>query len=150
MAPHSLRYRVQQRQQKQQKQECQYDQHAKPCTYKQGGLVFVQDFCRQASSPWSPSTIVQLCSRQSYKVKLSNGQIVERHADHICKCTTSCDDVEQSEELEDVPPIPVSSKPVEQKASVQPTLHCSQRIQNHPIIFRTKGKACGNRLVIEL
>ena len=53
--------------------------------------------------------------------------MVQRHADHIRKCTTSCDDVEQSEELEDLPPIPVSSQPVEQEASVQPTLR-SQRI----------------------
>ena len=90
--------------------------------------MFVQDFCRQASSPWSPGTIVESCSRQSYKVKLSNGQMVQRNADHIRKCTTTYDDVEQSGELEDVPPIPVSSQPVEQEAPVQPTLSCSQRI----------------------
>ena len=69
--------------------------------------MYVQDFRRPASSPWSPGTIVQSCSGQSYKVKLSNGQMVQRHADHIRKRTTSCDDVEQSEELEDVLPIPV-------------------------------------------
>ena len=109
MAPHNLRDRVQQQQQK---QKYQHDQHAMPSTYKQGELVFIQDFCRQANSPWSPGTIVQSCSGQSYKVKLSNGQMVQRHADHICKCTTSCDDVEQSEELVDVPLIPVSSQSV--------------------------------------
>ena len=53
--------------------------------------------------------------------------MVQRHADHIHKHTTSCDDVEQSEELEDLPPIPVSSQPVKQETPVQPTLH-SQRI----------------------
>ena len=48
-------------------------------------------------------TIVQSCSRQSYKIKLSDGQVVQRHADHIYEYTTNCDDVEQSEELEDIP-----------------------------------------------
>ena len=61
MAPHSLKDRVQQ-----QKQKCQHDQ-------EQGDLVFVRDFRRQASSPWSPGTIVQSSSGQSYKVKLSIG-----------------------------------------------------------------------------
>ena len=77
MTPHSLRDRVQEQQQK---QKYQHDQHAKPCTYKQGELVFVQDFCRQTISPWSPGTIVQSCSGQSYKVKLSNDQMVQRQA----------------------------------------------------------------------
>ena len=78
--------------------------------------MIIQDFYRQAISPCSPGTFVQSCSGQSYKVKLSNGQMVQRHADHIRKCTTSCDDVEQSEELEDVPPIPVPSQFVKQEA----------------------------------
>ena len=62
IAPHSLRDRVQQQQEK---QKCQHDQRAKPCTYKQGELVFVQDIRREASSPWSPGTIIQSCSGQS-------------------------------------------------------------------------------------
>ena len=62
--------------------------------------------------------------------------MVQRHADHIRKCTTSCDDVEQSEELEDVPPILVSSRPVEQEASVQLTLSRSQRIRKPPDHFQ--------------
>ena len=56
MAPHSLKDRVQQQQLK---QKCQHDQHAKPRAYEQGDLVFIRDFRRQASSPWSPGTIVQ-------------------------------------------------------------------------------------------
>ena len=143
MTPHSLRDRVQQQQQE---QKCQHDQHAKPHTYKQGKLVFVKDFHRQASSPWSPGTIVQSCCRQSYKVKLSNCQMVQRHADHIHERTTSCDDVEQSEELEDVPPIHVSSQPVEQEESTKPTLHVVPReFENHLIVFRIKGNRCSKQ-----
>ena len=62
--------------------------------------------------------------------------MVQRHADHIRKHTTSYDDVEQSEELEDVPPIPVSSQPVEQEAPVKPTLRRSQRIRKPPDHFQ--------------
>ena len=124
MAPHSLKDRVQQQQLK---QKCQHDQHAKPRAYEQGDLVFIRDFRRQASSPWSPGTIVQSCSGQSYKVKLSDGQVVQRHADHTRECTTSCDDVEQSEELEDALPFPVSLQPMEQEALIS---------------FRIKGKRC--------
>ena len=133
MAPHSLKDRVQQQQLK---QKCQHDQQAKPRAYEQGDLVFIQDFRRQASSPWSPGTIVQSCSGQSYKVKLSDGQVVQRHADHICERTTGCDDVEQSEELEDVSPFPVSSQPMEQEATTQPTLRRSQRIRKPPDRFQ--------------
>ena len=61
---------------------------------------------------------------------------IQRHADHTRKRTTSCDNVEESEELEDVPPIPVSSQPVEQEASVQPTLRRSQRIRRPPDRFQ--------------
>lgn len=113
MAPYSLKDRVQQQQQK---QMYQHDQHDKPRAYKQGDEVFIQDFHRQASSPWSPGTIVQSCSGQSIKVRLSGGQTVQRHADHICECTTSCDDVGQCEELEEFSPIPVSSQPGDHKA----------------------------------
>ena len=79
MAPHSLKDRVQQQQLK---QKCQHDQHAKT-------RLFIRDFHRQASSPWSPGTIVLSCSGQSYKVKLSDGQVVQRHADHIREHTTT-------------------------------------------------------------
>ena len=132
MAPQSLKDRVQQQQQK---QKSQHDQHAKPRAYEQGDLVFIRDFRRQASSPWSPGTIVQSNGGQSYKVKLSDGQVVQRHADHIRERTTSCDDVEQNEEL-DVSPFPVSSQPMEQQATTQPTLHRSQRIQKPPDRFQ--------------
>ena len=132
MAPHSLKDRVQRQQQK---QKSQHDQHAKPRAYEQGDLVLIRDFCRQASSPWSPGTIVQSNGRQSYKVKLSDGQVVQRHADHIRERTTSCDDVEQNEEL-DVSPFPVSSQPMEQQATTQPTLHRSQRIRKPPDQFQ--------------
>ena len=69
-------------------------------------------------------------------VKLSDGQVVQRHADHIRERTTSCDDVEQSEELEDVSPFPVSSQPMEQEATTQPTLRRSQRIRKPPDQFQ--------------
>ena len=56
--------------------------------------------------------------------------MVQRHADHIRKCIASCDDAEQSEELEHVPPIP------EQEAPVKPTLCHSQRIRKPPDHFQ--------------
>ena len=78
---------------------------------------------------------VQSNGGQSYKVKLSDGQVVQRHADHIRERTTSCDDVEQNEEL-DVSPFPVSSQPMEQQATTQPTLRRSQRIRKPPDRFQ--------------
>ena len=101
--------------------------------------MFIRVLHKQASSPWSPGTIVQLCGRQSYKVKLSDGQVIQRHADHTCKRLTSCDDVEQNEEL-DVSPFPVSSQPVEQEATTQPTLRRSQQIRKPPDRFQNQGE----------
>ena len=76
--------------------------------------------------------------------------MVQRHADHIRKCTTSCDDVEQSEELEDVPSNPVSSQHVEQEAPFQPTTSFTENSKTTQLFSELRGSDVVNRLVIDL
>ena len=87
MVPQSLKVRVQQQQQK---QKCQHDQHAKLCVFKQGDSVLIRDFHRGSSSSWSPGTVMKTSHGRSYKIKLSNGQIVKRHIDHVKVVRISC------------------------------------------------------------
>ena len=76
--------------------------------------------------------------------------MVQRHADHIHKRTTSRDDVELSEELEDVPSIPVSSQPVEQEAPVQPTTSFTENLKTTRSFSELRGSNVINKLVTEL
>ena len=108
--------------------------------YKKGDFVFIWDFCRQTNSIWSPGTIVQWYNGQFYKVKLSDGQTVQRRADYIHECSSECKDIEQSKELEDVSPYPVALKPSKRKITAQPLLHRSQKLGNLQIGYSAKGE----------
>ena len=103
MVPQGLKVRVQQLQQK---QKCQHNQYSKLHVFKQDDSVLIRDFCRGSSSSWSPGTVMEPSHGQSYNIKLSNGQIVKRHIDHICACESS-EGIVFDEELEDVAPIPI-------------------------------------------
>ena len=69
--------------------------------FKQGDSVLICDFPRGSSSSWLPGTVMEPSLGQSYKIKLSNGQMVKRHINHIHACESS-EDVVFDEELEDV------------------------------------------------
>ena len=133
MVPQGLKVRVQQQQQK---QKCQHDQHAKLRVFKQGDSVLILDFCRGSSSSWSPGTVMETSHGQSYEIKLSSGQIVKRHVDHIHACESS-EDVVFDEELEDVAPIPIVQQRTPDEIAAQPPLRRSQRIKRPPVQFQT-------------
>ena len=73
---------------------------------------------------------------QSYEIKLSSGQIVKRHIDHIHACESS-EDVVFDEELEDVAPIPIVPLRTPDETAAQPPLRRSQRIRRPPDWFQT-------------
>ena len=94
------------------------------CVFKQGDSVIIRDFCKGSSSSWSPGTVMETSHGQSYKIKLSNGQIVKRHIDHICAFESS-EDVVFDEELEDVAPIPIVPQRTADETAAQPPLRRS-------------------------
>ena len=109
-------------QQQQQKQKAQHDRHSQSRLFTQGDLVFIREFHRGAAKPtWIPGTVLQQDGGPNYKIKLSDNQIVRRHADHIRARESDSEDITLHEEVDDVPPIqpiPVNaSDPIELRRS---------------------------------
>ena len=95
--------------------------------------MLIHNFHRGATKPtWLPGTIVQLDGGQNYKVQLPDNQIVRRHADHIHVCDSACEDAALSEEIDDVPPIPVTKEMSTTRASPPIELWRLQRIRKPP------------------
>ena len=63
---------------------------------------------------------------------------MQRHADCIHECSSKCKDIEQSKELEDVSPFPVTLNLSKRIIAAQPPLHRSQKLGNLQI--RAKGE----------
>ena len=76
--------------QQQEKQKIQHDKATKCRTFQQDDLVLVRNFSRRCNSNWLPGTITKLSGMQSYRVKLADGQVVRRHADHIRRRHSDC------------------------------------------------------------
>ena len=133
VVPHAwLKNKVQQ----QQKQKAQHDQHSKSHHFKQGDLVFILEFHRGAAKlTWLPGTVIQKDGGPNYEIKLSDNQIVRRHADHIRSHESDCEDVLPREEMDDVP-IPVI-QPTPVNAPVSVVLRCSQRVRKPPEHFQS-------------
>ena len=72
---------------------------------------------------------------QSYRVKLADGQVVRRHADHIRRRHSDCDLSVPDDELDDIPnPVPQLQPTTE---SVANELRRSQRNRRPPDRFQT-------------
>ena len=127
-------------QQKQQKQKIQHDQHSQARLFTQGDLVFIQGFHRGAAKPTLMlGTALQQDGGPNYKIKLSDDQIVRRHADHIHARESSSEDVTLHEEVDDLPPIPVI-QPSPANAPDSTELHRSQRVRKPPERFQSWGE----------
>ena len=122
-----LKNRVQQQQQRQKAK------HTKPCYFAQGNLVFIRNFHRGTTKPtWLPGTVIEQDGGPNYKIKLSDNQIVRRHADHIRNRVSDCEDVTLHEEDDDLPPIPVGQSSTSVNAPVPRELRRSQRVRKPP------------------
>ena len=68
---------------KQQEQKCSHDAHAITRQLQEGDRVYARDF-RQGQS-WLTGTIVMCLGPVSFKVEISDRQIIHRHQDHLRK-----------------------------------------------------------------
>jgi len=99
--------------------------------------VFIRDFHRGAVKPtWMPGTVLQQDGRPNYKIKLSDDQIVRRHADHIRARESSSEDVTTHEEVDDLQPIFVI-QPTPVNAPDSTELRRSQRVRKPPERFQS-------------
>ena len=80
----------------------QYDNRTQFCTFQQDDLVLIRDFNKRSNSKWLPGTITKPSGVQSYKIRLADGKVVRRHADHISSRHTNCISM-PSDELDDIP-----------------------------------------------
>ena len=83
----SLKDRVSQQQQR---QKSQHDKTTRPRTFQQDDLVMVHGFNRGLRGSWLPGTVIGTMGEHSYKVKLTDGKILRRHADHIRHRQSDC------------------------------------------------------------
>ena len=65
--------------------------------------MFVHGFTKGCNSNWLPGTLIGTSGEQLYKVKLSDGRIVQRHADHVCSRQAECNIPVQDDEFDDIP-----------------------------------------------
>ena len=62
----------------------------------------ISDFSKRSNFKWLSGTITKPSGVQSYKIRLADGKVVRRHADHIC--SRHADYVSMpSDELHDIP-----------------------------------------------
>lgn len=65
---------------KQSNQKNHHDKHMKTRHFSKDELVMAKDFI---AKKWIPGKIVNTTGPQSYSIRIENGNIVRRHADHI-------------------------------------------------------------------
>ena len=70
----------------QDRQKRNHDRHAKPCQLATGDLVFVRK--NSTKSNWIPGVIVEMIGPLTYKIKLEDNRLVQKHLDHI-RCRLS-------------------------------------------------------------
>jgi len=119
--------------QQQQNQKSQHDRTTRQRTFQQDDLVMVRSF-KGPKNSWLPATVVSTSGGQSYKIKLTDGKIVRRHADHIQPRQSDC--IPAPEDDSDDIPIPVSQQPPA-SGSATIELRRSQRYRRPPERFQT-------------
>ena len=69
----------------------------------------VRGFNKGLRDNWLPGIVVGTSGNQSYKIKLTEGKILQRHADHICHRHGDCSIPDHEDDIDDIP-IPVSQQ----------------------------------------
>ena len=126
----SLKDRVSQQQHR---QKSQHDRTTQQRTFQHNDLVMVRGFNKGPKGNWLPGTVVSTSGEHSYKIKLSDGKIFRRHADHICNRQGDCSP-DQDYDTDDIP-IPVSQQP-RTSGSAPTELRRSQRYHRPPERFQ--------------
>ena len=95
----------------------------------------VHGFNKGLRDNWLLGTVVGTSGNQSYKIKLTEGKILQRHADHIRHRQYDCSVPDNEDDIDDIP-IPISQQ---QPASGNaPTELChSQRPHRPPEPFKS-------------
>lgn len=119
--------------QQQQRQKSQHDRTTRQRTFQQDDLVMVHGFNKDLKDHWLPGTVVSTSGEHSYEIKLTDGKIVRRHADHIRKRQGDCTP-DQDNDIDDIP-MPVSQQPpTSGNAPIE--LRRSQRYRRPPERFQ--------------
>ena len=74
-------------------QKANHDRHSKEQEFTDGQFVLAKNF--RLGSKWMPGVIVEVLGPLSYHVKLTDGRILKRHADHLLHRTGTNDNDEQ-------------------------------------------------------
>jgi len=69
----------------QSRQKDVHDIHAKGRLFVPGDTVYIRNFDRGSSNIWLPGNIIQTMGPLSFQIALSDGRIVRRHINCICK-----------------------------------------------------------------
>ena len=83
---------------RQSKMKSYNDQHAKPREFCPGQTVLARDF--RSAQKWQPATILERKAPYSYVVKLHDGRMWYRHADHLLQHNPNLDQVTISEDYQ--------------------------------------------------
>ena len=107
-----------------------HDNHAQSRSFEVNELVFARNF--RPGTPWLSGQVVKVSGPVSFEVKLTDGQIVRRHQDHLRKRTEATESAEgdsvsgplASESLWAPPEVvPTEDDPVAPAATQNPETH---------------------------
>ena len=97
-------------------QKANHDRHSKEQEFTDGQFVLAKNF--RSGPKWMPGVIVEVLGPLSYHVKLTDGRILKRHADHLLHRTGTSDNDEQYQtQMDDG----ILSGPIPQEGSPQET-----------------------------
>ena len=94
---------------RQKKQQENYDKTARERSFRKGDRVYSKHFGQ--GQKWLPGTIAEITGPVSFLVKLTSGQLVRRHQDHIRHRKNDLGEVASQQEEERV--IEVDTSPAE-------------------------------------
>ena len=111
--------------QQQQRQKSQHDKTTRQRIFQQDDLVMVYGFNKGLRNSWLPGIVASTNGEQSYKIKLADGKILRRHADHIYPRQGDCNISNQEDDIDDIPFLVSQQQPASTSAPTK--LRHSQR-----------------------
>ena len=121
--------------QQQQRQKSKHDKTTRQRIFQQDDLVMVRGFNKGLRDSWLPGTVVCTSGGQSYRIKLGDGKILRRHADHIRPRQSDCNISNQEDDTDDIPFLVSQQQPASTSAHTE--LRRSQRSRKPPERFQS-------------